>query len=583
VGRASPRAVPSLNSQLTQLNHQPTMTTSARFITGKIARLPDAVREQLNRRLRDHEPASGLLPWLNSLPSVKKILARFFASAPITPQNLSNWRATGFQRWLAKQIPLDLLKDHSHDARALARAARGLASGGAALAADRLFALLHPASGQELSHEELLKIIPPIISLRKADQKDLHLKHEKYKVRQRDAHLLLLRDKHQRDVAAIALRVRHDETARLIEAAPIDYEAKIELIGRHLFGEFWQPRLLPVPEPSSPPASPKSATAGEDGRAASKPGEGGPARHSFSEGGPSPSPSAAAPEPSIPIQGNPGQSLEKTDPLSLSKTSNNQPNPQKSPLISVSAHATPSPNKNDPAQPPTECPERAQDISQGSSASNVSATTPGGVIQNPAANLAAARSASPNLRPDLLADSRNDNSPGTNNLPPPEITSDKTTTQLIAEIEDYANRVSARSKSSSSSTGSSRGDEALNDNENATVPHDTNSSPTSDPSVASVPSVPSVPQLPLSDYDQARLEGKSHLEALYAQFTPTPEEIERRKRENESLRNPGGTGYQPAAPSTFNSPNPQQYYGPCPSPLGWHGFRHLDTSKVQTS
>jgi hypothetical protein len=256
----------------------------------------------------------------------------------------------------------------------------------------------------------------------------------------------------------------------------------------------------------------------------------------------------------------------------------------------------------------TEYPERAQDISQGSSASNASATTPGDDIQNPAAHCEAARSASLNLRPNLLPDSRNDNSPEATDLRPPEITSDKTTTQLIAEIEEYANQVSLRKRSSSSSSGSSRGlprqSEAAAGDEALTSfsqhPADVAPSPDEDANCPTASPSPggegrgegglklntqnsTFPKPPLSDYDQARREGKSHLEALYAQFTPTPEELERRKRENESLRNPGGTGNLSAAPSTLNSPNPQQFYGPCPSPLGWHGHRYLDTSKVQTS
>jgi len=98
----------------------------------------------------------------------------------------------------------------------------------------------------------------------------------------------------------------------------------------------------------------------------------------------------------------------------------------------------------------------------------------------------------------------------------------------------------------------------------------------------------------------------THLEALYAQFTPTPEELERRKRENEALRSGYATDPSDPQPPVLRSPaqrgeagpalrrpceggstqpthNPQQYYGPCPSPLGWHGHRYLDTSKVQTS
>src|SRR5438094_278684 len=41
--------------------------------TGKIARLPHTIREQLNRRLQDGELGKPILQWLNSLPEVKAL------------------------------------------------------------------------------------------------------------------------------------------------------------------------------------------------------------------------------------------------------------------------------------------------------------------------------------------------------------------------------------------------------------------------------------------------------------------------------------------------------------------------------
>ncbi len=40
--------------------------------TGKIARQPSEIREELNRRLQDNEPGGQLLSWLNALPIVQK-------------------------------------------------------------------------------------------------------------------------------------------------------------------------------------------------------------------------------------------------------------------------------------------------------------------------------------------------------------------------------------------------------------------------------------------------------------------------------------------------------------------------------
>ena len=71
--------------------------------TGKIARLPVAVREELNHRLENGALGRELVPWLNELPEVKQILAERFAGRPILEENLSQWRRGGFQDWLLEQ------------------------------------------------------------------------------------------------------------------------------------------------------------------------------------------------------------------------------------------------------------------------------------------------------------------------------------------------------------------------------------------------------------------------------------------------------------------------------------------------
>ena len=73
---------------------------TGRTRTSKIARLPAAVREELNERLLDGEEPSAIVAWLNSLPAVKKVLERLFASQPITEVNLCRWRQGGYAGWL---------------------------------------------------------------------------------------------------------------------------------------------------------------------------------------------------------------------------------------------------------------------------------------------------------------------------------------------------------------------------------------------------------------------------------------------------------------------------------------------------
>ncbi len=70
---------------------------------GKIARLPCACREEVNRRLEQAEPAPKLLAWLNALPEVQKVLREEFDGVPISEQNLSRWRQGGFQEAMLRQ------------------------------------------------------------------------------------------------------------------------------------------------------------------------------------------------------------------------------------------------------------------------------------------------------------------------------------------------------------------------------------------------------------------------------------------------------------------------------------------------
>ena len=73
---------------------------------GKIARLPGKIREELNTRLDNGEEGPALLDWLNALPEVQASLQQNFNGAPISKQNLSEWRQGGFREW---QIRLECL------------------------------------------------------------------------------------------------------------------------------------------------------------------------------------------------------------------------------------------------------------------------------------------------------------------------------------------------------------------------------------------------------------------------------------------------------------------------------------------
>ena len=83
---------------------------------GKIARLPRAVRQELNRRIDDGEQGKKLAAWLNALPEVQAIIAAVFGGKPIREQNLSEWKQGGYRDWLAQQEALETVERLGEDA-----------------------------------------------------------------------------------------------------------------------------------------------------------------------------------------------------------------------------------------------------------------------------------------------------------------------------------------------------------------------------------------------------------------------------------------------------------------------------------
>ena len=77
---------------------------NTRCYRSKIGRLPFAIRNELNERIRDGAQGPELLEWLNGLKETRKVLRemggqrsvseRAASAAPINAQNLTDWRST---------------------------------------------------------------------------------------------------------------------------------------------------------------------------------------------------------------------------------------------------------------------------------------------------------------------------------------------------------------------------------------------------------------------------------------------------------------------------------------------------------
>lgn len=231
---------------------------------GKIARLPEAIREELNRRIRSGTLGPQLLPWLNGLPEVRAMLEEHFQNKDINAQNLSDWRSGGYQDWEEKQDRnfnrIERTRELAQLSMKLAEAGGGnLTDGAAAIVAgeilgvieqiDALKEIMAETSGdpeQQLARiaaarESIESLSLSISRLRKGDQNKEVLRQREEQLRQKDEELQLAREKFQRDTAEAVLKSARNAAIQNIANAPLDHSAQLEAVGKELFGDLWKP------------------------------------------------------------------------------------------------------------------------------------------------------------------------------------------------------------------------------------------------------------------------------------------------------------------------------------------------------
>ena len=146
---------------------------------GKIARLPFEIREELNHRLLENEPAKIILDWLNADPTVTKVLEALFEGRPISEQNVSEWRQGGYEEWLTYHSYLGNIGDLSENAARVALT--GINAEHLLLILTAAFAdLLHQQdTTDEIAFNRRLIVLQHLtktaLSMRRSEQKDARL------------------------------------------------------------------------------------------------------------------------------------------------------------------------------------------------------------------------------------------------------------------------------------------------------------------------------------------------------------------------------------------------------------------------
>lgn len=135
---------------------------------GKIARLPHALREQVNRRLLNGGTAREILAWLNAEPQAINIWKSRFKGLEASPQNLSEWTGGGYVDWLRRRDKAENLKTLSAYAMELAKSGGSISDGAAAIAGGRLLEVLESVADDE--DADLSEITLAVSRLRKGDR-----------------------------------------------------------------------------------------------------------------------------------------------------------------------------------------------------------------------------------------------------------------------------------------------------------------------------------------------------------------------------------------------------------------------------
>jgi len=215
--------------------------------TGKIARLPLAVREELNLRLLDNESGQAILAWLNDLEVTKEII-RSFGGEPVSDANLSLWRTGGFEDWLKERESVRNVERLGELSVRLAQAAGGrMSKGFLAIAVGKIHEALEEGQSVEFDDKGKAtitgvgvdKLAKALASIAKIEQDDQRIELDRSKHELDQQKLTLDVKRFQRETAELFIKFAEDAKAKEIATSDMAADTKLEALGKHLFGDAW--------------------------------------------------------------------------------------------------------------------------------------------------------------------------------------------------------------------------------------------------------------------------------------------------------------------------------------------------------
>jgi hypothetical protein len=215
--------------------------------TGKIARLPLSLRDELCERLRDGEPGSVILPWINTHPKAVAILEKHFAGQLINDENLSQWRSGGYKDWESDQKHTERARRISELSARLAQAAGGNVAGGLLIqAAGAIQEAIEGIADLDVTSSEdgskgpdLTKLVAALGTIRALELETVKTQIRQVEVKQKGEALGLEKKKFQRTTCELFLKWFDDQVAKDIASTEGPADGKLDALGKHLFGDAW--------------------------------------------------------------------------------------------------------------------------------------------------------------------------------------------------------------------------------------------------------------------------------------------------------------------------------------------------------
>lgn len=212
---------------------------------GKIARLPNHLRREVNQRLLDGQTAPVILAWLNEQPEAVKIWEAHFEGVPANAQNLSEWRLGGYKDWIEANEKAEALKTLTDFSVSMAKANGGnLAKGAEAAIAGHILgnleALIHADEGAEEPDDpigRLQKLTDAVAKIRRNDQREVKQKSDEKRLRILDRQQILNQKKFEAQTVAKFMEwARSPEALAILESGKPKH-AQMDLLRGLLFGK----------------------------------------------------------------------------------------------------------------------------------------------------------------------------------------------------------------------------------------------------------------------------------------------------------------------------------------------------------